>query len=47
MDIIYAYINVNWYHVYRLSYYSDLWLLIEIFRKKCLKANKKLIITIL
>ena len=50
MDIIYAYFNVSWYHVVSLKLlqqFAFVWLLIEIFRKKCLKVNKKLIIIIL
>ena len=50
MDIIYAYFNVSWYHVVSLKLlqqFTFLWLLTEIFRKKCLKVNKKLIIIIL
>ena len=50
MDIIYAYFNVSWYHVVSLKLlqqFAFVWLLIEIFRKKCLKVNKKLIMIIL
>ena len=50
MNIIYAYFHVSWYHVVSfklLQQFAFLWLLIEIFRKKCLKVNKKLIMIIL
>ena len=50
MDIIHAYFNVSWYHAVSLNLlqrFAFVWLLIEIFRKKCLNVNKKLIIIIL
>ena len=44
MDIIYAYFNARWYHVVSLKLLQRLSesLLIEIFRKKRLKVNKKI-----
>ena len=50
MDIIYAYFNVSLYHVISLKLlhrFAFVWLLINIFKKKCLKVNKKLIMIIL
>ena len=50
MDIIYAYFNVSLYHVVSLKLlhrFAFVWLLIDTFRKKCLKVNEKLIMIIL
>ena len=50
MDIIYAYFDVSLYHVVSLKLldrFAFVWLFIEIFRKKCLMLDKKLIMIIL
>ena len=50
IDIVYAYFNVSWYQVLSLKLlqqFAFVWLLIEIFRKKCLKVTKKLVMIIL